>query len=145
LSALGHLELPSDGAVEHATECSTIDRAGMGAEPNDPTRVLIHDNQDPVGTQRCRLAPEQIRTSEAVVHVAKEREPGWRFPNPIPAGNEGLGRRTTSLSIATPKARVICRSRRTDDLFFAFSALYFRTRFGVIAARNKREIRKEEK
>jgi hypothetical protein len=30
---LGHFELPSDGAVEHATECDTIDRAGMDAEP----------------------------------------------------------------------------------------------------------------
>ena len=74
---LGHLELPSDGAVEHATECDTIDRAGMDAEPYDPARVLIHDDQHPVGTQRCRLAPEQIHTPEAVFHVAEEREPGW--------------------------------------------------------------------
>ena len=59
---LGHLELPSDGAVKHATGCDTIDRAGMDAEPYDPARVLIHDHQDPVGTQRCRLAPEQIHT-----------------------------------------------------------------------------------
>src|SRR5215472_563561 len=73
---LGHLELPSDGAVEHATECDTIDRAGMDAEPYDPARVLIHDDQDPAGTQRCRLAPEQIHTPEAVLHVAEEREPG---------------------------------------------------------------------
>jgi hypothetical protein len=43
---LGHLELPSDGAVKHATECDTIDRAGMDAEPYDPARVFIHDNQD---------------------------------------------------------------------------------------------------
>jgi hypothetical protein len=52
---LGHLELPSDGAVEHATECDTIDRAGMDAEPYDPARILIHDDQDPMGTQRWRL------------------------------------------------------------------------------------------
>ena len=32
---LGHVELPSDGAVEHATERDTIDRAGMDAEPYD--------------------------------------------------------------------------------------------------------------
>src|SRR5215472_14456338 len=72
---LGHLGLPSDGAVEHATECYTIDRAGMDAEPYDAARVLIHDNQDPEGTQRCRLAPEQIHTPEAVLHVAEERQP----------------------------------------------------------------------
>ena len=46
-------------------------------EPYDPTRVLIHDDQYPVGTQRCRLAPEQIHTRGAVFHVAEEREPGW--------------------------------------------------------------------
>ena len=59
---LGHLELPSNGAVEHPTKRDTIDRAGMDAEPYNPARVLIHDDQDPVGTQRCRLAPEQIHT-----------------------------------------------------------------------------------
>src|SRR5215469_1936471 len=75
---LRHLELGSDGAVEHATERDTIDRASMDAEPYDPTRVLIHDNQDPVGTQRRRLAPEQIHTPEAVFQLAEEREPGWR-------------------------------------------------------------------
>jgi hypothetical protein len=48
--------LASDGGVEHATECDTIDRGGMDAEPYDPARVLIHDNQDPVATQRRRLA-----------------------------------------------------------------------------------------
>jgi len=74
---LKHLELPSDGAVEHATECDTIDLAGMDPEPYDPARVLIHDDQDPVRTQRCRLAAEQIHTPKAVFHVAEEREPGW--------------------------------------------------------------------
>ena len=64
--------LASNGAVKHPTECDTIDRAGMDAEPNDPARVLIHDHQDPVGPQRCRLAPEQIQTPEAVFHVAQE-------------------------------------------------------------------------
>src|SRR6516225_5638142 len=72
-----HPALPSNGAVEHPTKCDTIDRAGMDAEANDPARVLIHDHQDPVGPQRCRLAPEQIHTPEAVFHVAEEGEPGW--------------------------------------------------------------------
>jgi hypothetical protein len=48
----------------------------MDAEPNDPARVLIHNDQDPVGAQRCRLAPEQIYTPEAVFHVAQESQPG---------------------------------------------------------------------
>ena len=48
----------------------------MHAEPNDPARVLIHDHEDPMGPQRCRLAPEQIHAPETVFHVAQERQPG---------------------------------------------------------------------
>jgi hypothetical protein len=75
---LRHPELPSKGAVEHSTECDTIDIdcTGMDAEANDPSRVLIHNDQDPVGPQRGRLAPEQIHTPEAVFHVAEESQLG---------------------------------------------------------------------
>jgi hypothetical protein len=48
----------------------------MDAESNDPARILIHDDQDPVRPHRCRLAPEQIHAPEAVFHVAQERQPG---------------------------------------------------------------------
>ena len=51
-------ELASNGAVEHPTECGTIDRSRMDTESNDPPRELIHDHQDPVGPQGGRLAPE---------------------------------------------------------------------------------------
>src|ERR1019366_6596586 len=57
---LGHPGSPSNGAVEHPAKCDTIDGTGMDAEPNDAARVLIHDDQDPVGPQRGRFAPEQI-------------------------------------------------------------------------------------
>src|SRR6267378_7490130 len=73
---LRHPALPSNGAIEHPTECDTIDFSRLDAEPNDPARVLILDHQDPVGPQRCRLAPEQIHTPEAVFHVAQESQPG---------------------------------------------------------------------
>jgi len=68
--------MPSNRAVEHPTECDTIDLSRMDAEANDPARVLIHDHQDPVGPQRCRLALEQIHAPEAVFHVTQERQPG---------------------------------------------------------------------
>jgi len=71
-----HPALRSNGAVEHPTKCDTIDRSRMDAEANDPARVLIHDDEDPVGPQRCRFAPEQIHTPEAVLHVAQEGQPG---------------------------------------------------------------------
>ncbi len=73
---LRQAEVPSNGAVEHPTECDTIARARMHAEPNDPARVLIHDHEDPMGPQRCRLAREQIHAPETVFHVAQERQPG---------------------------------------------------------------------
>src|SRR5208283_5196164 len=67
--------MPSNGAVEHPTECDPIDRSRMDAEPKDAARILIHDDQDPVGPQRSRLTPEQIYTPEAVFHVAQESQP----------------------------------------------------------------------
>ncbi len=68
--------MASNSAVKHPTESDTIDRARMDAEPKDATRILIHDDQDPVGPQRGRLAPEQIHTPEAIFHVAQEGQPG---------------------------------------------------------------------
>jgi hypothetical protein len=49
--ALWQPALTSNGAAEHATKCAPIDRAGMDAETNDPSRVLIHNHQEPVGPQ----------------------------------------------------------------------------------------------
>src|SRR6202023_154902 len=72
---LRHPALPSNGAVENPTECDTIELSRMDAEPNDSARILVHDDQDPVGPQRGRLAPEQIYTPEAVFHVAQEGQP----------------------------------------------------------------------
>src|SRR6476620_10275271 len=66
---LRHPALPSNGTVEHPTEGDTIDGSRMDAETNNPARILIHDDQDPMGSQRCRLAPEQIHAPEAVFHV----------------------------------------------------------------------------
>src|SRR4029077_6114447 len=73
---LRHPALPSNGTVEHPTEGDTIDGSRMDAETNNPARILIHDDQDPMGSQCCRLAPEQIHAPEAVFHVAQESQPG---------------------------------------------------------------------
>ena len=73
---LRHPELPSNGAVEHPTERGTIERSRMDAEANDSARMLIHDHQDPVGSQHGRVAPEQIDAPEAVFYLAQESQPG---------------------------------------------------------------------
>src|SRR6266576_467339 len=44
---LRHPALPANGAIEHPTECDTIDLSRMDAKTNDPARELIHDHQDP--------------------------------------------------------------------------------------------------
>jgi hypothetical protein len=62
--------------MEHPTECDIVDGSGMDAEPNDPAGILIHHDQDPVGPQGGRFAPEQIQTPETVFHVANEGQPG---------------------------------------------------------------------
>jgi len=72
---LGHPRLPSNGAIEHPTEYDTVDGSGMDAEPNDPAGILIHHDQNPVGPQGGRFAPEQIQTPETVFHVANEGQP----------------------------------------------------------------------
>ena len=74
---LRHPALRSNGAVEHPAKCDTIDGSGMDAEPDDPAGVLIHDDQDPVGPQGGRFAPEQIDTPEAIFHMAQEGQPRW--------------------------------------------------------------------
>src|SRR2546427_8715590 len=86
---LRHPALPSNGAIEHPTECDTIDLSRMDARTNDPARKLIHDDQDPVGPQRRRRAPEQIHTPEAVFHVAQESSARRDLRSPVPAGSDG--------------------------------------------------------
>jgi len=63
---LRHLPLASNGLIEHSAECYAIHLSCLHAKPNDPTGVLIHDNQDPMDPPGGRFAPEQIETPEAV-------------------------------------------------------------------------------
>src|SRR4029077_6211021 len=67
--------LTSKGAVKHATECDPIDRAGMDAETNDPSRVLMHNHQDPVVPNDYRLTGKRIHTLEAFFHLAEDSQP----------------------------------------------------------------------
>jgi len=39
----------SNGLIEHSAECDTVDHSSLDTKTNDPARVLIHDDQDPVG------------------------------------------------------------------------------------------------
>ena len=54
---------------------STIDRAGVQAKPNDPTSVLIHDDQNPVSAQYCRFAAKEVHAPQTVLQVTEESQP----------------------------------------------------------------------
>src|SRR6516165_12195716 len=73
---------------------------------------MIHDDQDPVGTQRCRLAPEQIHPPETVFHVAEEREPGWASRIRFRPVMNAEGTANHIFVDSTPKTKVICWAMR---------------------------------
>lgn len=68
--------LIGNDATEHPAESNSIDRSGMNPKADDPARVLIHDDEDPMSLQDCRLAAKQVDTPETVLEVADECQPG---------------------------------------------------------------------
>ena len=45
---LRHGLTASNGVIEHTAECDTVDHFRLHAKSNNPARVLVHDDQDPV-------------------------------------------------------------------------------------------------
>ena len=48
----------------------------MDPEPDDPPRVLIHDDEDPMGLESKGLTTEKIDAPQTTLHVTKEGQPG---------------------------------------------------------------------
>jgi hypothetical protein len=70
---------------------------------------LIHDDQDPVGPQRGRLAPEQIYAPEAVFHVAQESQPRGTtgvLSRPVVVGKNPSNPRPCRFGCGTPRRSV---------------------------------------
>ena len=67
--------MASNGVVEHSAKGDAVDRAGVQAKPNDPTSVLIHDDQYPVSVQHRRFAAKEVRAPETVLQVTEESQP----------------------------------------------------------------------
>ena len=85
----------------------------MDAKTNDPARVLIHDDQDPVGPQRGRLAPEQIHAPETVFHVAEESQPGETIgvlSRPVVTGENAANHVFVDLDVER-QGHLLCDSR----------------------------------
>jgi hypothetical protein len=73
---LRHGAVASKGVVEHSAKGHPVDRAGVQAKSNDPTSVLIHDDQYPVSSQDCRFAAKEVDAPETVLQVTEESQPG---------------------------------------------------------------------
>ncbi len=68
--------MASNGVVEHSAKGDTVDRAGMQAKPDDPTSVLIYEDQFPVSPQHGRFAAKEVRAPETLLDVSEESQPG---------------------------------------------------------------------
>src|SRR5215469_13383553 len=70
-----HGALALKGVVEHSAKGDAVDGAGVPAEPNDATSVLIHADQNPVSAQHRRFAAKEVRTPETVLDLTEECQP----------------------------------------------------------------------
>jgi len=69
--------VPSNRPLEHPAEGHSIHDAALDAESDDATGELVHHDENPVGSQHCRFASEQVATPQTVLGVTDESEPGW--------------------------------------------------------------------
>jgi hypothetical protein len=68
--------VPSNHTIEHAAQRRTINDAAVNAEPDNPARKLVHYDQNPMRSQRNRLASKQIETPQTVLGMPEKSEPG---------------------------------------------------------------------
>jgi len=50
--------VPANGPVKHPAERHSINGAAVDAKPDDPTRELVHHQENPMRSQHCRFASE---------------------------------------------------------------------------------------
>jgi hypothetical protein len=63
--------------LKHPAQRHAVNHTAVGAKSKDATRKLVHHDENPVGSQSCRFASEQVTTPQTVLGVAEKREPGW--------------------------------------------------------------------
>ena len=71
----------SNSVVEHAAHCPVIDNTCVDTEANDPPRVLVHDHQNPVGSENRGLTAKQVDAPEAVFR--DQTLPLWSDPDKL--------------------------------------------------------------
>jgi len=95
--------------LEHPAERQAIDDSALDPESDDSACVLVHDNQHPICLQGHRFTAEQVEAPQTVLHMTDERQPrGTAFYRLVRVMYGARIRRTTSLLIDVPKAKLIC-------------------------------------
>jgi len=83
--------LPTNGATEHSAQRYSVYNAAVDAKPYQPPCKLVHHHENPMCSQRCRLASEQIAAPQAVLYMAEKGEPGWTRTRESGRGNARSG------------------------------------------------------
>ena len=68
--------LPANRSMKHPAQRHSIHDAAVDAKPDDASRKLVHHNENPMCSQGCRFALEQIAAPQTVLHVTEKGEPG---------------------------------------------------------------------
>lgn len=62
--------------MDQAVQCSPIyGRSRVDVEPDDPTRAVVHDDEDPMGLESKGLTLEDINDPQTILYGAKESRP----------------------------------------------------------------------
>jgi len=68
--------VPADCSLKHTAQRDSVHGATVNAKPENATGELVHDHEDPMGSQCGRFAAEQIAAPQTVLRVAEKCKPG---------------------------------------------------------------------
>ena len=69
--------LPANRSTETSGTAPLHPRCRGGRQTQLPPRKLVHHHQNPMCSQCCGFASEQIAAPQTILHVAEKRKPGW--------------------------------------------------------------------
>ena len=69
--------LSANRSTEHPAQRHTVNGAAVDGKAHDAKGILVHHEENPIGSQGCGFAAEQIAAPQTVLHVAEKGESGW--------------------------------------------------------------------
>jgi hypothetical protein len=97
--------VPTDRAPEHPAQRHSVHNASVRAEPNDAPRKLVHYQQNPMSSQGCGFAAEQVAAPQAIFHVTEKRKPGRTVsirPRPVMHAQDTANNPTWDSGVSFP-------------------------------------------